>query len=155
MAGPDPQNFKCENCNAEIEESFDYCPECGAIFVSANCETHPEDEAKGVCIICSLPLCSKCGESVDNKFLCSDHSGYRIMQGMAGVYYEENITKLEYAKSILENEGLHPFIYSNEEKIWPGVQTPGLNPAHGSQNILMLPLNEVIRAEEIIEELEL
>jgi len=155
--------FECENCKADAQESFEYCPECGSLFVSAKCDNHTSNDASGVCIICSLPFCSECGGMVNNNFLCESHSGYEIYQGMARVYGSSDAAQADFVQSCLEQDGIKALLYSRKASPislggtdYSLFRSSGEFDGHIINEIkVMVHCQNVPRAEELIKELDL
>lgn len=93
------ESLVCAQCENDVKESDDFCPSCGELFLDDTlCENHDNVLAEGVCIICSVPFCLKCGLKVNNHFLCNDHSAYEIYQGMVRVYGTLDDLDAQYKK---------------------------------------------------------
>ena len=108
-------NHLCTNCSFEADKDSDYCPRCGTLFIeNIKCENHTENEGEGVCVICCDPFCSSCGHSVKNIFLCNEHDGYEIYEGMARIFGTSDEVQIHYINKYLEENELHPFIYSRK-----------------------------------------
>ena len=138
MAAPDDDSFVCPHCYSEVREDDDFCATCGEVLVEdIMCSEHEGRLAAGVCIVCATPYCSKCGSRVHDHFLCREHERFEIYEGMANVLDGINNTQLEFARSGLESEGLHPFIFSRRRTA-----------------MLMVPCQEVPQALEKLRELE-
>jgi hypothetical protein len=154
----------CSDCENKIDENDDFCPNCGCLFVDeVNCLNHPENEADGVCIICCEPYCPECSGKVNDKFLCADHAEYEIYQGMARVFGISDESQAQYVEGCLKDAGLHPFIFSRKAGPWhmgSGDYTlfraSGEFDGHIINEIkVMVPCQEVIRAEEILHEMQI
>ena len=154
----------CDNCDLEIEEGSDFCPRCGTLLnEGAKCINHPSANADYVCVICCEPFCKKCGAKVSGVFLCAQHDSYEIYEGMARVYGSSDFAQVNYIKSCLEQESLHPFIFSRKASpMHLGGTDYSLFRASGDFNghiineiKLMVLCSEVLEAEKIISELEL
>ena len=152
----------CENCNQEIKDDSDYCPRCGAIFINdVFCIAHTDVEATGVCVICTEPYCNICGNIHKKVFLCKSHLKYEIYESMAKVFGTSDEVEIQHLKSILEESGLHPFIYSRKSSpMHLGGTDYSLFRASGDFNghlineiKLMLPFSEVMDAEKMILEI--
>ena len=158
------KEYLCDNCELGIKEDSEYCPRCGTLFINGTyCENHPKVEAGGVCVICSLPFCERCGHRVNNVFLCNVHDSYEIYEGMARVFVSSDEAQLLYLKECLEENGLHPFVYSRKSSpMHLGGSDYSLFRASGDFNghlineiKLMVPCSEVLDAEKIITEIDL
>jgi hypothetical protein len=155
----------CSFCESEIKADDDFCPNCGSLFIeNVKCSEHPEEAAAGVCIICCEPYCADCGLFVHDKiFLCNYHSEYEIVEGMAKVLGNNDYTQIDFAKANLEAEGLHPFIFSRKTHplFFTGSDYSAFGTSGGYDRQMidelkvMVPVQEVIRAEEILRDLKL
>jgi len=153
----------CENCNNVVKADDEFCPECGTLFIEEIfCNNHYDTLAEGVCIICSTPFCKKCGATVNNHFLCNHHINYEIYEGMVRVYGTLDDVTAQNAKTCLEQDRLHPVLfYRHQPKGGPRF-VYNLFEAEGDYygNItneikVMVPTQEVLRAEEILRSLKL
>ena len=154
----------CDNCELEVDEDSDFCPRCGTLFVEGvKCTNHPSRDADYVCVICSEPFCKECVTTVSGIFLCSQHDSYEIYEGMARVFGSSDVAQVNYIKGCLEQESLHPFIYSRKASpMHLGGSDYSLFRASGdfdghiiNEVKLMVPCSEVLSAKKIISELEL
>ncbi|MDT3695032.1 MAG: hypothetical protein ROY99_01490 [Ignavibacterium sp.] len=157
------ENVLCEYCGAKISKETEFCLKCGTIFIDdIHCFNHPDDNARGVCVICQQAYCKKCGLRVNGVFLCDQHSNHEIYEGMARVFGSSDEQQINYYKSILEENNLHPFIYTR--KTTPlsvgGVDYSLFNASSDTRGKLlneiklMVPCSEFLQAEIIIDELE-
>jgi len=154
------EEFVCLTCEFVVKNNDEYCLNCGTILTeNKKCNCHHVVEAEGICLICLKLCCQKCGLYTNGVYLCNEHSNYEIIEGMARVYGSNDSLELEYYKDILEKECLHPFLYSRKSDsillgdfdyslYWGEFNGKPLNEIK-----LMLPLNEVIEAENILEPL--
>jgi len=158
-----PEKLFCDFCGTEISDDAEFCTKCGTIFIDdVSCFNHSDDEAKGVCAICHQAYCKKCGLRVNSIFLCNEHSDYEIYEGMARVFGSSDDQQVNYYKSVLEDNSLHPFIYERKATaISFGDGGYSLFAAGGDPNgklineiKLMVPCSEVLQAEKIIDDLE-
>ena len=158
-----PEKLFCDFCGTEISNDAEFCTKCGTIFIDdVSCFNHSDNEARGVCAICHQAYCKHCGLRVNNIFLCNEHSHYEIYEGMARVFGSSDEQQVNYYKTVLEENGLHPFIY--ERKASPlslgGVdyslfRASGEFDGHIINEIkLMVPCSEVLKAENIIDDLD-
>lgn len=158
MNESDNNLLTCEACNNPVKEDDDFCPFCGVLFIDEIfCENHKNVIADGVCIICYIPYCKKCGAKTNNYFLCNEHSSYEIYEGMARVYGTLDITTIQYAKTCLEQDGLHPVLFSRNSPYGGSRLSYSIIDPAGNYfaNIIddikiMVPCQEVLKAEEIL-----
>lgn len=152
--------LECPHCNSIIKKDDDFCPDCGTLFAEfVKCIEHKDKEAEGVCVICCNPFCAECGIYVNEIFLCNEHSEYETAEGMACVLSSDDSMQMGFAKTSLETNELHPVIFSNgahsiyQTGAYYG--SGGNNGYPNSEIYLMVPFQEVIRAEEILDELNM
>jgi hypothetical protein len=160
-------NFICENCSNQVDESAKYCPDCGSLFEKyVKCCNHPEEDAEGVCLICDKPFCSKCGMMVDRGysndiFLCEEHSNYEIIEGMVRVYGTNDNVQVQFISDCLEKAGLHPFLFFRRTNfLHPGGEnytfyepSEDVNGHIINEDKIMVPCKEVIKAEAVLKEI--
>ncbi len=157
------ENILCDYCGAQIAKETEFCLKCGTLLIDdVSCFNHPDEEARGICVICHQAYCKMCGLRVNGVFLCDQHSDYEIYEGMARVFGSSDEQQVNYYKSILEENSLHPFIY--ERKTSPlsigGVDYSLFRASGDSRGQLineiklMVPCSEFLKAEKIIDELE-
>jgi len=161
----DKNKFLCDTCELEIETDSDFCPRCGTIFIEeVKCEDHPENEAEGVCVICTKPCCKNCGYAGKDVFLCNEHENIETYQGLAKVYGTFDEIQVQFIKQCLEEKGLHPFIFSKKSTalhlggIDHALITSAINPGKNdvmNEIKLLTPFSELMEAKETINELEL
>ena len=158
-----PEKLFCDFCGTEAPSDAEFCSKCGTIFIDdVTCFNHPDDDARGVCTICHQAYCKRCGLRVSGIFLCNEHSHYEIYEGMARVFGSSDEQQVNFFKTGLEDNGLHPFIYARKTSpLSLGGVEYSLFRASGEFNghiineiKLMVPCDEVLQAEKIIDDLE-
>lgn len=95
----------CPNCDGEVTEDSDFCPHCGTLFTDSNdvfCDTHPQEAATGVCIICRKVVCNLCSSEREGRTFCKDHGAVEVNEDWAMVFQSTEINDAELVKSILE-----------------------------------------------------
>lgn len=95
----------CPVCKEEVTADSDFCPHCGALFATSKdivCETHQDQTARGVCIICRKLVCSKCSMVIYGRSFCLDHKKVEVQQDWAKVFQSTEINDAELVKSVLE-----------------------------------------------------
>ena len=151
MEKPDEDSIVCDHCNNAVKDDDDFCPECGSIFIDdVYCDNHKDIIAKGVCIICSVPYCKKCGTMINNHFLCNPHSNYEIFEGTTKIYGTVDETDVLYVKNCLEQNRLHPvLLYRHSLYGGSGFSYPVFKGTKSDIKV-MVPFQEVSQAEEIL-----
>lgn len=150
------EEFFCTECNSEVQSDFEYCPNCGSIFTEdVCCENHTDKEAEGVCVICSLPFCEDCGESVNNLFLCGEHSEVEIFMGTAKLNIDYNLVENTYLYDLLVEEGFHPIQQSSRgmrgSARFDSFNSTGVATSDSSR--IFVPLQEYVEAMVIVEDI--
>ena len=101
----------CPNCECEIKEDDDFCPDCGTLFAEdVKCAAHEDKNAEGVCVICCEPFCKECGSFIDDVFFCEEDSDYKFSEGRVNLFESNDSEQMDIVKNILEEKGLHPLI---------------------------------------------
>jgi hypothetical protein len=159
---PEDNPLVCPVCTNEVGEEDDFCHECGELFAEGiMCEAHPTQNATGVCIVCAKPYCKECGGRVNGRFLCNAHRTTEIYEGLARVFGDSDAVQVEFAKTTLEEAGLHPFLFSRKASpLSMGGPDYTLFRASGefdghiiNEFKLMVPVQEVVAAKEKLKEL--
>lgn len=163
MFDADDTSYVCKRCGSAVEVDDDFCAHCGEIFADeVSCRNHPETPASGVCVICTLPLCASCGGMVNNSFLCEEHCTCEIYQGMVRVYGVLDDLSAQYAKSCLEQAGLHPILYCRSQPrggprfVYTLYEAGGDYDGHIVNEVkVMVPCQEFRDAEQVLISLDL
>jgi hypothetical protein len=163
MSTPENDSFQCGKCGNAVQADDDFCPHCGGIFGDAfQCVNHQDRTADGACIICALPLCPDCGGMVMGRFLCNHHSSYEIYEGMVRIYGGLDDVAAQYAKTCLEQAGLHPLLYCRRQPlggprfVYTLYSAAGDYDGHVVNEIkVMVPTYEVAEGEKVLASLEL
>lgn len=116
---------RCASCDGEVTEDSDFCPHCGILFERAGktfCDVHPDETARGLCIICRRLLCRQCGFKKSGRWFCSDHKMVAVEQDWALIYESPDINEAELAKSFLESVGVHVVVrnFGPNTVVWDG-----------------------------------
>lgn len=164
MVGSSDDTLTCSDCHQNVKVDDQFCPHCGSLFeADLRCIHHQREDAKGVCIICCRPYCSTCGGRVGKLFLCRKHDGYEIYEGMARVLGLSDVVTAQYASKCLEQEGLHPILYSRKASPlslggadYTLFNAAGEYDGHIINEIkVMVPCQEVVEAERMLKRLDL
>jgi hypothetical protein len=163
MTPPDQSEYSCTNCNSTVTQQDTFCPHCGSLFDENRvCANHPSIKAAGVCVICGMPCCKKCGSESNRVFLCDAHWHYEIQEGMARVYGSIDNVQAQYVTQCLEQASLHPFQYSRmfnpgagaiDNWVRAGIRNFGNHPI--VEQKVLVPFSEVIKAENTLRELDI
>ena len=164
MEDNESEKLFCPHCNSIVKKDDDFCPDCGTLFTEfVKCIEHTDKEAEGVCVICCEPFCSECGIYVNRVFFCTDHCEYKFSEGMVSLFSTNDAAKMEIIRYNIERSGLHTLIFSERASHYlssilnfapPKEANPSVLLSNNEQ-ILMVPFQEVIRAEKILDELNI
>ena len=155
--------YICNHCKNDVKIGDEYCTHCGSILVeNVQCKQHLKVEAEGICIICGLSCCKKCGAFINNLFLCNTHSEYEIYEGMARIYGSLNDTPAQHANTCLEQAGFHPFVFCRVQPqggpqfVYTLFRSAGDSGGHIINEIkVMVPCEEVINAEKFLRKIKI
>lgn len=151
--------FICEICENPVAEENDFCPHCGSIYIEVKCLNHEEKDADGVCVICAEPLCEDCFGDNDEVILCENHAGYEIYKSVAKVYDTQDEDKMLFYKNVMDENDIHNLVFSvkvstkTENDAAPGEIAYSVEETVDEYK-LMVPLNLVLEAEEILSQTE-
>lgn len=67
--------MKCRNCQSMLVDALIFCARCGSIANRESaepilCETHPEERAAGLCVVCFKPVCGDCAVTLEGRTFC-------------------------------------------------------------------------------------
>jgi RNA polymerase subunit RPABC4/transcription elongation factor Spt4 len=148
----------CPGCMEEITPDSDFCPHCGILFSSAagqSCDTHPQHQASGICIICRNLVCSDCGKLVRNRTFCLDHRKVEVQQDWARVFQSTDINESEIARAVLESTGQKMLLqnFTPIGYLWDGGGDSALSRSALSKPAkIFVPIPEYLKAKESLEE---
>jgi hypothetical protein len=141
----------CGRCNEPVKKKDTYCRNCGGIFSDdLFCIKHKSKHADGVCVICSNPLCNKCGIDTSNVFLCNLHSDFEIYEGMTRVFGSMDYIRAQFASACLKKIGYHPFLYTRkfnpvaDQVAITAIRNFGNHPVYEQK--VLVPFSEVLEA---------
>ena len=107
---------RCAACNTEYEGELDACPACGATAGGVACETHPDREATGRCVVCGRPLCPECRADGGRAFLCERHRSVNVIEGWAQAYSTTSEVEAQLICDNLRAEGIEARIFSQRDR---------------------------------------
>jgi hypothetical protein len=163
MENIDDELFSCTQCSSDVKTDDEFCTHCGSILIdNVRCGRHPCDEASGVCVICCLPCCTKCGSIVNHAFLCETHAEYEMYEGMVRIYGSLNDTSAQQAKTCLDQAGFHPMLFCRVQPkggprfVYTLFRSAGDSAGHIINEIkVMVPCQEVMKAEKVLRKLKI
>jgi hypothetical protein len=164
MTGSEEDEYQCPRCKETVQAGDDFCPNCGELFLeNVPCSVHADRSSAGACIICAKPFCPECGGWVGRNFLCTAHRTYEIYEEHARIFGSSDMVQVEFAADCLVKEGLHPVIFSRKASPLSlgGVdytlfRASGEFDGHVINELkLMVPVQEVLEAEQRLRDLEL
>lgn len=137
--------FRCSQCAEDFRDS-DACPACGTLREQAACETHPERDAAGRCVICGRAVCEECRARDRGAALCAEHASVTVIEGWAQVYSNASEFKAQLVRENLRAEGVEAQIYSQRDRAF------SLDLGEMSIVRLLVPVWEYERALKLIRE---
>ncbi|MDP9347800.1 MAG: DUF2007 domain-containing protein [Gemmatimonadota bacterium] len=135
--------YRCARCETEYEGTG-ACPACGLLRDPEACEAHPQESARGRCVICGRTVCEGCQECGTDPYLCAQHAAIPIIQGWAQVYTTSDEFEMQLLRDNLQAEGVDAQIYSQKSHTYP-VDMGDLAVVR-----LMVPVWEYERAQEVV-----
>jgi hypothetical protein len=148
----------CSRCEQPVQEGTAFCLHCGTPFSDAlRCMEHPHEPAAGVCLACRRPCCRACGKHAGDAFLCTRHASYESYEGMARVFGSTDVLQAEHTSGVLEQAGLHPFVFSRARYPRPDVSSffsfPQVYERTIPEQKVLVPFAEIQEAERVLGEL--
>ncbi len=117
IPNPDEQDsFLCDECKEHVAGDATWCGHCGTILVdSLLCFRHPENPARGKCVVCGQYTCGSCGSLHMGQFFCDFDAG----AGMTAGDVDEDVViadrKGERLRGYLSQESVPCRIFKVEE----------------------------------------
>lgn len=108
---------RCARCGSEHRDPA-ACPACGAIGAPARCESHPDRDAIGRCVICGRAVCESCEPDERRPFLCREHRSIPMIEGWAQVYTTTGEFEAQLVRDNLHAEGIDAQIFSQRDNIF-------------------------------------
>jgi RNA polymerase subunit RPABC4/transcription elongation factor Spt4 len=142
----------------EITPDSDFCPHCGVLFSGAAgepCDTHPQQQATGICIICRKLVCPECGKLLRNRTFCIEHRNVEVQQDWARVFQSTDINESEMAKAVLESAGQQVLLqnFAPIGFVWDGGGDSALSRGALSKPAkVFVPIPDYLKARESLEE---
>ncbi len=147
----------CSNCSGEVTEDSDFCPHCGYLLTDTNpmCDTHTDNEAGGVCIICRRLVCDLCSEENDRRVFCLEHLDVIVNGDWAEAFRSTDVHEAELAKSLLQDAKLYMEVqnFGSVGYAWDG----GADNAQSRSNLnspakIFVPIDQYLKAKEVLDE---
>jgi hypothetical protein len=118
---------ECPKCGRDVQGQ-EACAGCGWLQASALCERHPDREAKGQCVICTVPVCAECDRNGQREFLCPEHHAVEVVDGWAQVYTTSDDTEAQLVRDNLRAEGTDAEVLSQKDHFAVPVDLGELSP---------------------------
>lgn len=104
--------IQCDNCDSNIPV-LEFCVECGYLLKGdLSCHNHANNPAKQACLICKRPLCGKCGQNVNGKFICFEDQRYQVEGQWAKILTDDDEKAVNLARETLESLNIYTIIGS-------------------------------------------
>lgn len=108
---------RCARCDTRFREAR-ACPACGALRSPTACDTHPERQGIGECVVCGRALCPECDAAGSRVHLCGEHRGVRVTEGWAEVFTSTSEFEAQLVRDNLRAEGIEAQVYSQRDRIF-------------------------------------
>ncbi len=150
----------CAQSGGDVTPDRDFCPHCGQLLAPAGirqCESHPEREARGVCIICHSLVCRSCSKRVIGKIFCTGHKDVEVVQDWANVFESAEAHEADLARSILESCGLKVQLQNAEAVgfIWGAGNESAISRSQINRPVkVFVPIPDYLRAIQHLAEWE-
>lgn len=148
----------CSRCGGEVYEDNDFCPHCGVLFDKAGqvaCDTHPDQPAVGVCIICRRVLCAQCEKRRIGRSFCSEHRKVEVAEDWVKVFQSHEVTEADLARAVLQTAGFKVQMqnFSSIGYLWEGGgDSPVSRMQVGRPAKVFVPIPDFERALETLKE---
>ena len=146
----------CSRCEQPVQEGVAFCLHCGTPFSDAlRCMEHPHEPAAGVCVACRRPCCRACGKQDFAEPIPGPST--EAVQRMARVFGSTDVLQAEHTSCVLEQAGLHPFVFSRARYPRPDVSSffsfPQVYERTIPEQKVLVPFAEIQEAERVLGEL--
>jgi RNA polymerase subunit RPABC4/transcription elongation factor Spt4 len=152
------QYINCPKCTEEVTQDSDFCPHCGVLFSGASgqmCDSHTEQLATGICIICRKLVCTSCITIVHGRTFCSDHRKVKVEQDWARIFQSTDINESEMIKAFLQSAGYKVLVrdFAPVGYVWDGGGDSAVSRSNMSKPAkIFVPIPEYVKAKESLEE---
>jgi RNA polymerase subunit RPABC4/transcription elongation factor Spt4 len=156
MAGD--QYRDCPKCTEEVTRDSDFCPHCGVLFSGARgqmCDSHTDQLATGVCIICTKLVCGSCISVVRGRTFCSNHRKVIVEQDWVRIFQSTDINESEMIRAFLESSGYKVLVrdFAPVGYVWDGGGDSAVSRSNmGKPAKIFVPIPEYLKAKESLEE---
>jgi hypothetical protein len=112
------------------------------------CESHPDNRAVGLCVICGRPVCSDCEVKSAEKILCSDPAHKIMLQEWHVMYQPNSEFEAEALVRNLADGGIEAKTFSLHDHI-------AMHWLNENRVLLFVRKSEDEKAKEFLKELNL
>lgn len=118
----------CDACEEPISPNVRFCPHCGILLGGADegrdnvrCETHPDAEAVGACVMCGKPVCHACAVRKQGKVFCTNDEHVTMAFDWAAVCSTSTEYEAEMIRANLEGAGIQALVFSQSDRVFPSM----------------------------------
>lgn len=143
----------CENCKEQVSETDVFCDSCGVIQPRVTsddlpeCDTHPDHNAIGGCVLCGKPVCVDCAKHRDGRIYCEDDDHYNVHLGYVVAVTTSTDYQAEMFRANLEGAGIRALIFNQHDHVY------FVNMGSLAVVNVMVPHSQIDDARQIIEAL--
>jgi hypothetical protein len=140
----------CPNCKEFVHDDDTFCDNCGVIQPREEdgdwpeCETHPDRDAIGGCVICGKPVCDTCTTRHNGRIFCDNDDHLNMHQGFVISYTTSTDYEAEMIKANLEGAGINAVIFNQHDHVY------FTNMGALAQVNVMVPRAQIDEAQDII-----
>jgi hypothetical protein len=118
----------CDTCEEPISPDSKFCPHCGILLggggekpADIRCQTHPDAEAVGACVMCGKPVCDACAVRKQGKVFCSNDEHVSMTFDWAAVCTTNTEYEAEMIRANLEGAGIQAIVFSQSDRVFPSM----------------------------------
>jgi hypothetical protein len=115
----------CDYCNEPIDGGMTFCSHCGAVMSlepkggkEIVCDTHPDNDAVGRCVVCKKVVCEECAVQKRGKYFCSNDKHVEMAFDWVTVYTTGAEYEADMVAANLESAGIPARVYVQNDQMF-------------------------------------
>lgn len=143
----------CPSCGEYVLDEDTFCDNCGVLLPREDraerpeCETHPDNDAVGGCVICGKPVCVECAKQRDGRYFCELDEHLDVHEGYVTAVTTATDYEAEMIRANLEGAGIRAMIFNQRDHVY------FLNLGSMALVNVMVPKQQIDQAQDIIQAL--